>query len=212
MVRRIGLPDDEPFLIRDIDGDFTRYGKLYELTPPVIADFAWTNQGSSTLTDTHAFAYLVAAAGSNPNLRLAHKAQPTKPYKIDVLFALASRTAGSQLGGVFWRDSAGGGLVVVQTNNNNTLVISKYSSPTVLSANYQSVALSNYVVNAHFFLRIEDDNTNRIVSISPDGFNWLVAHSVGNTDFITANQVGFLANPASGSIPTSLSLFHWKES
>ena len=211
MVRRLLLPSNSPYLVKDTDGVYTSYGLLWKLTPPMLADFSWTNQGSSSVSDAHGGLYLTAAAGASPNLRVLHKAQPAKPYTITARFSLLSRTVGAQAGGLCWRDSAGGGLVTAHITNNLTLVFARYSSPTVLSANYQSVALSNYIVNGLFFLRLEDDNTSRIVSISVDGYNWMVVHSVGNTDFITANQVGFFANPATNTIPSALWLQHWEE-
>lgn len=213
MVRRIGFPGNSPYLVRDIDGVFTYHGILRELVPPVIDDFTWFNQGSSVINDDYVAAWVTCAAGSNPNVRGLVKAQPAKPYKIDVLCAYQSGAVGSQFGGVCWRDSAGGGLVVAQVNNNSTIVIQKYTSPTALSANYASVALSNYAqVSVPVFIRLEDNNTSRIVSVSVDGKHWQAIHTIGNTDFITANQVGFVANPSTGSVGTNLWLTHWRES
>lgn len=209
---RLYWPTDSAYLYRDSGAAQVAFGPIWKLTRPVDAQFSWVNQGSSSVSDANGGLYLTAAAGSSPNLRCRVKAQPSKPYKIAARFALHSRAVGSQFGGLLWRDSAGGGLVSVHITNNATLLVAKYSSPTALSANYTSVALSNFVVNGVFFIQIEDDNTNRIVSISPDGYNWMQIHSVGNTDFITADQVGFFASPASGSVPTALWLYHWEES
>jgi hypothetical protein len=41
------------------------------------------------------------------------------------------------------------------------------------------------------------------VSLSADGMNWIVIHSVGRTDFCTADQVGFFGDcGTSGSVNT----------
>jgi hypothetical protein len=209
---RLYWPNDSVYLFRDSGAAHVAFGPIWKLTRPIDAGFSWANQGSSTISDANGGLYLTAAAGAAPNLRCRVKAQPGKPYKITARFALHSRTVGNQLGGLLWRDSAGGGLVTAHINNNATLVIAKYSSPTALSANYFSAALNNFVVNGVFFLQLEDDSANRIVSISPDGYNWMQVHSVGNTDFITADQIGFFASPASGTVPTGLWLHHWDES
>jgi hypothetical protein len=188
------------------------FGPLFPLQSPVAADFSWVNQGSSTLTEANNGLYLTAAPGASPNLRVQVKPQPAKPYKIDARFSMGGRTAGAQVGGLCWRASGSGALITVGITNNNTLVIGRYSSPTVLSSNYLAIALSNFAVNGDFFVRLEDDNTNRLVSLSLDGEHWLQAHSIGNTDFLTADQVGFFASPSSGALPTGLWLQHWRES
>lgn len=209
---RLYWPTDSAYLFRDSGAAQAAFGPIWRLTRPVDAQFSWVNQGSSTVSDANGGLYLSGAGGTSPNLRCRVKAQPAKPYKISARFALHSRSVGSQFGGLLWRDSAGGGIVTAYINNNSTLVVAKYTNPTTLSANYTSVALSNFVVNGIFFVRIEDDNTNRIVSLSPDGYNWLPVHTVGNTDFITADQVGFCANPSTSTSPTALWLHHWEES
>jgi hypothetical protein len=209
---RLYWPTNSVYLFRDSGAAQVAFGPIWKLTRPVDGQFSWVNQGSSSVSDANGGLYLTASAGASPNLRCRVKAQPSKPYKIGARFALHSRTVGAQFGGMLWRDSVGGGLVAAYINNNATLVVAKYSSPTALSANYTSVALTNFVVNGVFFMQIEDDSTNRIVSISPDGYNWMQVHSVGNTDFITADQVGFFASPATGAIPSALWLHHWEES
>jgi hypothetical protein len=190
----------------------TYFGPLFPLQRPVAADFSWVNQGASTITASNNGLYLLGASAANPNLRVQVKAQPSKPYKIEARFSMGGRTTGTQFGGLCWRNSTSGALVTAGITNNNTLVIGRYTSPTVLSSNYLSIALSNFAVNGDFFLRLEDDSTNRIVSLSLDGENWLQAHSIGNTDFLSADQVGFFVNPTSSGLPAAVWLQHWKES
>jgi hypothetical protein len=208
---RLYWPTDSIYLFRDSGAAQAAFGPIWNLARPVNAAFSWVNQGDSTVSDANGGLYLTAAAGTSPNLRCRVMAQPSKPYTIRARFAMHSRAVGSQFGGLLWRESASGGLVTAHVTNNTVLVIAKFSSPTALSANYTAVALSNFIVNGVFFIQIEDDNTNRIVSLSPDGYNWMPVHSVSNTDFITADQVGFFASPATASAPTALWLHHWEE-
>lgn len=212
MVRRLLLPSSSPYLVKDTDGVLSRYGVLWAMQPPVLSEFSWVNQGASGASDANGSVYLSAAPGANPNLRALVKAQPAKPYKIVARFAMHSRVVGQQFAGLCWRDSAGGGLVTVHLTNNLTFVTGRYNSPTALNSNYFSAALSNYVVNAPIWFQLEDDGTNRMVSLSADRFNWLPIHTVSNTDFITADQVGFFASPATGVLPTAIWMQHWEES
>jgi hypothetical protein len=41
------------------------------------------------------------------------------------------------------------------------------------------------------FLQIGDDGTNRLVKFSADGQNFETFHSIGRTDFLTADEWGF---------------------
>jgi len=62
-------------------------------------------------------------------------------------------------------------------------------------------------------MRIADNNTNRICSVSADGQNWIEVHSVGRTDFLTADQVGFMIRPTNSATPnigTGVSVLSWK--
>jgi hypothetical protein len=61
------------------------------------------------------------------------------------------------------------------------------------------------------WLRIADNGTNRIVSFSVDGVLWTALHTVGRTDFITPNQVGFYVNAANATWGIGMFLVHWEE-
>jgi len=61
-----------------------------------------------------------------------------------------------------------------------------------------------------WFFRIEDDNTNRISSFSFDGQNFLVAHSVGRTDYITADEIGIAINTAATAV-SNATFLSWVE-
>jgi hypothetical protein len=64
----------------------------------------------------------------------------------------------------------------------------------------------------YYFLRIEDDNTNRICSFSFDGINFRLIYSVGRTDFLTADQVGLVLKSQSGTNGVGMNVISWLES
>jgi hypothetical protein len=57
------------------------------------------------------------------------------------------------------------------------------------------------------WIKIEDDNSNRIISYSTLGpSNWMLLHSIGRTDYLTADRI--MAGVASGSV---LRILHYEE-
>ena len=62
------------------------------------------------------------------------------------------------------------------------------------------------------WFQIADDNTNRICSISQDGQNFDTFHSVGRTDFLTADQIGIcLRSQTTTGTLARATLISWKE-
>jgi hypothetical protein len=59
--------------------------------------------------------------------------------------------------------------------------------------------------------RAADNSTNRICSYSVDGQNWFVFHTVGRTDFLTADEVGFYIDVENATFGTGITLIHWAE-
>jgi hypothetical protein len=90
--------------------------------------------------------------------------------------------------------------------------VSKWNSPTSFNANYTASTDFPVLPPDRLWLRLQDNGTNRISFFSMDGINWIQLHSVGRTDFITADQVGFFATGENASIRAHLSVLSWEES
>lgn len=214
---RLFLPSDSFYLDRDTGSAWADWGPLFAMTQPVDGDFSWVNQGSATVSTTNGGIYLSSPGSASVNLRCRVKAK-TAPYTITAYCAISfDDVASSPLAGLCFRDSAGGGIVNVGLcwiSNIISWHIGKYTNATTWSG-------ANYVYQAHplaatpgpgIWIRIADNNTNRICSYSLDGQNYRVLHTVGRTDFITANQVGFFVEAgSSASQNPSLTLMSWKE-
>jgi hypothetical protein len=92
-----------------------------------------------------------------------------------------------------FRQSSDGKLAIsrylyLTSNNLMNLTSEKFTSATAFSASYSTEAILTY---NPIWVKVADNNTNRILSISPDGINWRDFHSVGRTDFLTADQIVF---------------------
>jgi len=67
------------------------------------------------------------------------------------------------------------------------------------------------------WVKYYDDNASaRVISISVDGYNWMQMVSLARTDYLTPNQIGFLANSICGYttstyIDTGITLLHWRQ-
>jgi hypothetical protein len=178
-----------------------KFGPIWEVTPPVLGDFTYVNQGSSTATQ---------AAGSSvvfydpqhgtENIRLLAKNLPAAPYTMTAAFTPMLLASDTLSAGIALYD--GTKLVVVTlssvaaSSTGARIKVVKYTNVTTFSATYVEP-------NAHYcqpcWLRIQDDNVNRVSFFSFDGVNYQQLHSVARTDFLTPTQGGVVVNAVSGT-------------
>lgn len=186
-------------------------------TPPVNSDFAWVNQGTSTITDdTDSVVLTGAASGSGVNIVARVKTAPAAPYVITAFLSPMILNKQYNGYGMCFRQSSDGKMHVFHVLCNGVtetpyLISTKYPGPTSAATDYQIL----YVADFPRWWRIADNNTNRIVSISADGVNWVQIHSVTRTDHITANQVGFCIsteNAVTPNIAPIVRLSSWAQS
>jgi hypothetical protein len=83
----------------------------------------------------------------------------------------------------------------------------KITNATTDLAAYTSLQFSGWTYP--IWLRIQDNGTNRICSFSMDGVNYLVLHTVGRTDHLTADEVCFWAAARNGSFGCYANLVSW---
>lgn len=199
--------------------DSTVVGPVYPLTVPVGSDFAWVNQGGATVADFGGGAQILTVPGSaTTSLRCRVKTAPATPYTITALLAVSfTDVASSPIAGLCFRESGTGEIVnagLCWISSKLSWHIGKYTNATTWSgANYyytgNPIAFSPCI---GVVLRIADDGANRICSYSADGYNFKVLHTVGRTDFLTADQVGFFGDAgASASQSPLVSLLSWTQ-
>jgi WD40 repeat protein len=183
---------------------------------PSDSGFAWVNQGSSTLATTNGVLTLVGAAtgAGAANIVARVKTAPSTPYTITayVLPCMSHKAFNGY--GLCFRQSSDGKLhlfdVVGGDLGLTTLGLrsAKFTNATTFSADYQLAR----TCEQYRWLRIADNGTNRLCSISSDGINWLQIHSIGRTDFLTADQVGFCVateNAATPNVAPILTIVSW---
>lgn len=197
---------DTPFWYLDNGSTWAKFFGSYPIVTPDDTGFSWDNQASAVLTTTKDMLNILADATSS----FRYKTAPSAPYVVDAAFLMnwtSLHKLDSYLG---FRASASGKMHTTGFRLEGAVVTLnswKWTTSTSFSAAYNT---NNYLFLGQglFFLRIEDDNTNRNIYVSNDGVNFVLFHSIGRTDFLTANQIvwgaGSDATPAG-----SVSLVHW---
>jgi hypothetical protein len=115
--------------------------------------------------------------------------------------------------GLCWRESGTGEIVALAWGRDGTgpaVRVEKFGSATSYTADYTAVQVVDYWP----WMRIADDGSSRISSISNDGLFWRQIHSVSRTDFLTADQVGFMVSDENSGVPNldvGCSILSWLE-
>lgn len=212
-------------LFQRLSGAWSPLGSsVFPLVQPSLTGFAWINQGSATVAATKGGIYLYSpGSGSGLNIRAQVKTAPATPYVVTAHVRPLLMGKSFHTAGICFRESSTGRIHALDLFNQQAAYGSgsnapeafirstKFSSPTSFSASYQATSTNMFPE----WLRIADDGSNRVCFISRDGQNWLIFHTIGRTDFLTANQIGFYVNSENSAVPNldvALGLLSWQES
>ena len=180
--------------------------------PPTVSNFTWTNQDTSTATDRG----WTVELSSNSNIGISYltKAVPSAPYTLtacfrignfgpggdDVKFGLCLAAAGAPFITFGPQSSSVGELTLAANNWDNTSTLNATTYTQLLHLRSDLI-----------WLRIQDNNTNRILMYSYDGRNFIDCLTVARTSFITPTKIGVFIADNNGEIPT-VTLVSWKAS
>lgn len=205
------LPTDGIYQYVDNGGTYLKYGPLQLLTEPVNADFSWVNQGAATVSTARGGVYLHNEGHAGESMSMRIKTIPTAPFVVTMACQIHMIAMSDLHCGMCLRETSSG-KIVTNSAYSTGFVQYKYSGSTSFAGQYNTKALPRGYSGLHWF-RIEDDGTNRITSVSDNGVTFQVLHSVGNTDYITADQIGFYVNAKAASQPSDIGLWvlHWDE-
>lgn len=211
----VGFPDDGLTALRHGAAAKATWGPIYPLTRPVDANFAWINQGGASVTDLGGGIHLHGPGGGpGGNSRIRKMAAPATPYVITALLLPNAFLKDFHTWGMVFRQSSDGKLVTFdQTANGGArqIRVTQWTNPTTATAAVQPISM----FHIYPWLRIADNGTNRLYSVSQDGQNWTQFYSEGRTTHITADEVGFhvvAENSALPNLDVSVTLMSWKQS
>lgn len=214
----IYLASDADIFTRDNSVTLDYYAPLKQFTPPVLGDFTWLSQGSST-TDTTLGGIKVAIPadpGTGVNLRVLHKSK-TAPYKVTGYFILNQSSQSYQSCGMGFYDPTGGRLVsmhfIVFDADFSYVEVCRWANTTTFTS-APAFSLLNGAGIAIGYMQIENDNTNLIFRISNNGIDWVTVYSEGKTAYLTTapTKAMFYGRNNTGSRDAhAFSLLSWKE-
>jgi hypothetical protein len=192
--------NNAPFIARWSGSAWLRWGPVYALTSWVDSGFSWVNQGTSTVSLTNGvllFTGQTGGVGVN-SLRVRVQATPAPPYTVTALIMGGPFGSGTsnqgQEAGLIWRNSGAATLAtcgIQQFSNVVSVQGSHWTNPTTFSA---AVASANATGTWAYWVRLRDDNANRICSYSFDGTTFIQIFSETRTTFLTPDQYGYYVN------------------
>lgn len=148
--------------------------------------------------------FTIPSSGSD-NLRGEYQTlSPTSGYTVTSPLTLATTISAISVYSGLLLGSSGGAYITFGPAYNPAfstycLAVSKWTSATAFSANYTNILSTTLPQMLPRWLRIRDDSTNRICEYSFDNIDWFQAHSVGRTDFLTPDRVGWAGYNTSGA-------------
>lgn len=206
------LPSDGSFMERWSGTEWQPWGDIFPFTTVPATGWSWVNQGAATVDTTVGGIYLTAPAVTGDNFRMYVRSVPSGNYTITTML-LPRMQAGAPFVGLCWRESSSGKFIAFGLAYStgfggfrHVYGVIKYTNATTFSANY---TVPEAVLPTPRFWRIKDDGSSRICYISSDKQHWHQIHSVGRTDFLTADQVGIFANAGSTSFDVGVGLLSW---
>jgi len=216
---RLFLPTDGIFLERDNGSAWEQFGPLWPMTPPQAEDFpTWVNQGSATIADNKGAIWLETPCISGVNVRARVKSYPTPPFTVEMaLIPCVTPNSGNHVAGLCIRDSVSGKLQAYGFYDQEGKIAGRnYSSPTAYASGVTGWPGSGYLHMGEsnlLWIKYEDDDTNRKISISADGCSWSQIVSLSRTDYLTPTQIGiFIYGYQSTYYQNQGATFlHWKE-
>lgn len=208
----IWIPSDSFYIFRYSGSAWVPWGPIYPFTTPIDGDFTWVNQGGASSSTVNGGIFLRTPVSASANYRIKKKAAPATPYTITVAIIPSSLGLNYQQAGILFRQSSDGKFITLGLEYATAgliLAVYKYTNPTTYNSSYTTRAFSQG--QQPIWLRITDNGTNRICYWSMDGQNFFQFHSVGRTDFLTADEVGFYVNDQTNTYEAGNLLLHWKE-
>lgn len=223
-VGRLFIPSDGGGIFRDGGSSWSGFGPLAPMTPPVLSQFTFVNQGTgsssgnvSQNTGSPVILWSGASAGAAA-IRALVQAAPATPYSLTTFIRCNIGNAGFNQFGIGFRRSTGGsnasGFITLNWVYNNGSPIwqfSKWTSATVFSADYVANPADARQFNpiAGFWLRLTDDGTNIAASVSADGIIYQTVRTVSRTDFFGSgpDQLCFLIEPEANYV--FMTIYHW---
>jgi len=191
---------------------------LTEFTPPIVANFAWTNQGAATATDQTAQLTFVSSGTGSNSMHILDQAYTVGHRAVCVVIPAFTTTGAVLIAGIILRNSSTGKFLefsISITGSTGTMALRgvAWASPTDPSP---TVIFSNTIewcMNTFLMLSVHSDGTNIMFDISFDGGqNWDNYFTETVAAFLLATDRAGFHSSSVASAPTRANFVHWSNS
>lgn len=201
-VGAVYLSTDSQTLFRDDGTTWHAWGPVNRFLTPPSSGLSTTSLSTSTFTADKDSRLLTMPSASGFNWRVEYASlSPVSGYTATAYMETATVPASNFYSAMVLYDSGSGKLISFGMEFVSTgwaLASKKWSSATTVSADYSSVGLTN-LLSLPNWLRIVDDGTTRYFQYSFNGVDWILLSSVGRTDFLTPDSIGWGGSNSGGS-------------
>ncbi len=190
--------------------EFLPWNKERAVNKFINSGFSWEGQGTRTLTQSNGRTSLLCPLADSGAFGGFYKSK-SAPYTLTACLEVTSPAEIAY--GLTFRESGSGKLILFGYSWVGGLRIFKQNSYSSYNSDYSSSLLNNnfrFIRTGKVWFQIQDDNTNRICRLSFDGYNFSQVHSVGRTDFLTADQIGFHCIN-DGNADATINILSWKD-
>ena len=197
---------------------YTRFFDGKSVTPPSVysGTWYWVNQSTATLSTTYGYDALTVPTSHAGGQAVRATAAPTAGASAARVFAIraaAPRKTGSTTNSPGWmigfKETASTtndklhALYCLFTNgtdsNNVICYIRRMQNASTYGGSDDVTALQLFPTSVVNYVKIQDDATNLLFSISADGKNWSQVGSVGRTAYITGGPAAIFYSAGTGN-------------
>ena len=176
----------------------------------------WVNQASASVAVANGIPQITDTANEN-SIHGFFITAPSTPYTITALlsFSMAATSGSGNYPncGIGFSDGTKFELLAIYPGTLQVLgvpfvVMDKWTNSTTYGSALATAAVA--AIAPMLWLRIKDDGTNRLFSVSTDGVNWTQVGTEGRTTYLTATKVGWFIR-TQGPGPQVASLLAWTQ-
>lgn len=191
---------DSPYSLVDTGSAWKHFINGFYVTPPVIGDFSWVNQGTATASATIGGLLVQDATANSSSFDVAQlvRTAPSPTYSVVIGFIPFFTGTAYTLPATLQRESSSGKIITLRygTSSGMTLeivldtAINGTTSSTSVFVRSEEILMSYPV-----YIKLVDDATDRKYYISSNPFSFpLLFYTEPRTTYATPNQVGFSIN------------------
>ncbi|MBP8975114.1 MAG: hypothetical protein KBG83_00200 [Bacteroidetes bacterium] len=197
-------------LVHDsLGGGGKQFYWLPDLTPPMLSDFSWINQGTATADQNNGALYMSdAPSASGDKLRMLVKPLSSQIFDVTIGFNSSILKVANQMIGLCLYNSLYQNSIFFSLRHDYRIEYIKFYTPT----SWNTTTYYNYIGTATiqpiFWMRLTQDANFRKIYISVDGIHWGELYSTSKSDFITPEKIGLCINPYANQRMQAL-FVHW---